>query len=249
MTRLTAGLLLAGLLSLLPASNASALERKDLVFTQWPKVVYPHAAKRMGQEGTVIVHVVISSSGVPASVSVWQSSGFPLLDKAAVDAVGAARYRPFPDDVDQLVATHLPIRFSLNPRADESDSKAGLFVQACREFNDEIDAHRTTNPGASMEHTVRFQRTLNEMQALLQGEPHLSATAGLQSREERRRNYAAAFPGIFANAVERCRQDPVMTYGNAIVAATQEAGFLETDEGADAALKELSGHRQASPAL
>jgi len=229
MARLIAGLLLAGLLPLMPIPDAFALEAKDLIYIRPPTPAYPNEARRKGQEGTAVVHVAIPSSGVPARVSISRSSGFPLLDKAAVEALEATRYRPFHDDVDQLVTTLVPVKFSLTQRVEGNRSTARFFTRSCRDFNDEVAAYRTAAPGAPIENMGGFDRALNEMQALLQLEPPLSSIARAKSREERRGDYAAAFPGIFASTVERCRRNPASTYGNAIIDASREAGFLETE--------------------
>lgn len=51
---------------------------------------YPTTARRMRQEGTVMVQVVISASGEVVSCSVAESSGFSVLDNAAMQLVRAA---------------------------------------------------------------------------------------------------------------------------------------------------------------
>lgn len=48
---------------------------------------YPSASRRLGEEGRVVVRVVIGASGRPARWAVDQSSGFPRLDAAANNCV------------------------------------------------------------------------------------------------------------------------------------------------------------------
>ncbi|NDF11962.1 MAG: energy transducer TonB [Proteobacteria bacterium] len=48
---------------------------------------YPTSARRLGQEGTVQLRVMVLAIGVAGSIEILHSSGFSLLDEAAVDAV------------------------------------------------------------------------------------------------------------------------------------------------------------------
>jgi periplasmic protein TonB len=77
--------------------------------------VYPRAARRLRQEGTVRVEVVIDASGRVVSAKLASSSGHPLLDRAAMEAVKAALFSPALRD-GKAVATRQvqPIRFSLS---------------------------------------------------------------------------------------------------------------------------------------
>ncbi len=59
-----------------------------------PPPVYPRAAREQGEEGTVVVEARVLSSGRCGQVNVIGSSGFPLLDEAAVRAVRAWVFRP-----------------------------------------------------------------------------------------------------------------------------------------------------------
>jgi protein TonB len=68
---------------------------------------YPALAKRRRQEGTVLLDVVIAPDGKPTSVSVKTSSSFPLLDKAAVEAVQRWEFD---------VTTHVPVRAEIPVR-------------------------------------------------------------------------------------------------------------------------------------
>lgn len=59
-----------------------------------PPPVYPQLARRRGQEGRVIVRVVVDTSGHAASVVVEESSGHSLLDQAASTAVRGWLFEP-----------------------------------------------------------------------------------------------------------------------------------------------------------
>lgn len=55
---------------------------------------YPRAARLRGEQGDVTVEIDVSAAGTVADVRVVGSSGFPLLDEAAVAAVRPARFTP-----------------------------------------------------------------------------------------------------------------------------------------------------------
>ena len=55
--------------------------------------VYPAIAKTAHVEGTVVVEAVISRTGTIESLHVV--SGPPMLQRAAIDAIQAARYQPY----------------------------------------------------------------------------------------------------------------------------------------------------------
>jgi periplasmic protein TonB len=53
---------------------------------------YPLGARMRGEEGVVTMKVVVDARGRPSQVEVSKSSGFPALDRAAVEAVKDARF-------------------------------------------------------------------------------------------------------------------------------------------------------------
>ncbi|MBO0710576.1 MAG: energy transducer TonB [Acetobacteraceae bacterium] len=53
---------------------------------------YPPVAARLGEQGLVVILVGVQPDG-RANAEVYQSSGFPLLDEAARDAVARWRFR------------------------------------------------------------------------------------------------------------------------------------------------------------
>ena len=52
-----------------------------------PKPVYPASAKKMGMEGKVMLKVFVSREGRVLNIEIGQSSGYEILDKAALEAV------------------------------------------------------------------------------------------------------------------------------------------------------------------
>jgi periplasmic protein TonB len=59
-----------------------------------PAPEYPKMSKRAGEQGKVLMRVLVSEEGNPLSVEVISSSGFERLDKAAVNAVKGWRFVP-----------------------------------------------------------------------------------------------------------------------------------------------------------
>ncbi|MGE0556754.1 MAG: energy transducer TonB [Burkholderiales bacterium] len=70
----------------LPLFNAAYLRN--------PAPVYPAAARRNGDEGTVMLKVLVSPEGAPLRVELDQSSGSGSLDDAALAAVKSWRFVP-----------------------------------------------------------------------------------------------------------------------------------------------------------
>lgn len=90
-----------------PSSHAAYLRN--------PKPTYPAIAQQRGMEGMVLVYVEVSARGEPLSVTLKQSSGFVLLDKAALKAVHGWRFAPATRGGQPVAAgVEVPIRFSLN---------------------------------------------------------------------------------------------------------------------------------------
>jgi TonB family protein len=73
--------------------NAGA-RSANVSYDYCPKVEHPEVARREGQEGTVRLKVLVDKDGKPKSLEVSRSSGFPLLDQAAVDTVKGCRFHP-----------------------------------------------------------------------------------------------------------------------------------------------------------
>ncbi|MFD2450348.1 energy transducer TonB [Ideonella paludis] len=50
---------------------------------------------RLGEQGTVLVRLVVDAQGLPTQVSLHKSSGHPRLDEQALQALRAARFVPY----------------------------------------------------------------------------------------------------------------------------------------------------------
>lgn len=76
---------------------------------------YPSGSREHGEEGAVKVRFVVSAEGRVSEVRVANSSGFPALDEAAVNAVqNAAPFPPFPPELEKSAQTFtVSVQFSL----------------------------------------------------------------------------------------------------------------------------------------
>lgn len=55
---------------------------------------YPYASRVSGEEGRVVISVTIRADGAASDIRLIKSSGFPLLDEAALEAVRRATFIP-----------------------------------------------------------------------------------------------------------------------------------------------------------
>ena len=76
---------------------------------------YPADALRMRAEGTAQLRITVSREGQVMEIEIKQSSGWPSLDQAAVEAVSKWRFQRqatmFTSSSQSVI---LPVRFALN---------------------------------------------------------------------------------------------------------------------------------------
>lgn len=84
-------------------------------YLQAPAPEYPSAARRMGEEGQVVMRVLVNERGRPERAEVQTSSGSSRLDDAARRAVLRAVFKPHIEDGRPIaVFAVIPIRFQLD---------------------------------------------------------------------------------------------------------------------------------------
>jgi protein TonB len=77
--------------------------------------VYPRRAREMGWEGTVLLRLEVRSDGTVGEAEVERSSGYDLLDRAALRAAKTWRFAPQTDGGFAMAASvAVPIRFDLS---------------------------------------------------------------------------------------------------------------------------------------
>ncbi len=79
-----------------------------------PPPIYPAQSKRAGEEGVVVLTVLVSADGRVKAVVVQQGSGFPRLDAAVRSAVQRWRFKPALQAGRPIEAeVQVPVRFEL----------------------------------------------------------------------------------------------------------------------------------------
>ncbi|MGD8526469.1 MAG: energy transducer TonB [Thioalkalispiraceae bacterium] len=99
-----------------PAAASTFIEADSRPFAlDNPKPVYPSFARRRGMQGVVVLQVNVSKQGTVTAIHVMRSSGYRLLDVAALNSVKHWRFMPARKG-DQSVASsvQVPVRFILN---------------------------------------------------------------------------------------------------------------------------------------
>lgn len=91
----------------LPSSSADYLNN--------PKPLYPALSKRIGEQGRVVVRVLIDTNGSARQAEVVASSGYERLDQAAVQTALRWRYVPGKrNGVPEAMRYDVPLNFSLD---------------------------------------------------------------------------------------------------------------------------------------
>ena len=98
-----------------PALVRVQLPSSDAEYLQNPKPAYPPMSKRLGEQGKVVVRVLIEVDGKAQKADIKQSSGFDRLDQAALNTVLRWRYVPGKRaGVTEAMWFNVPINFVLD---------------------------------------------------------------------------------------------------------------------------------------
>lgn len=74
--------------------------------------IYPQLSLRLGEEGTVLLKVLITADGKTGTVEIMKSSGFERLDASAIEAVNQWRFNPATVDGKHIdVWYQIPVSF------------------------------------------------------------------------------------------------------------------------------------------
>ncbi len=96
-------------------SDGGGLTEAKPGYLKNPAPVYPERARQMGQEGQVVLRVSVTADGLPEQIDIRQSSGFPMLDGAAVKTLRRWKFRPARiGGITVAAEVDVPIRFKLN---------------------------------------------------------------------------------------------------------------------------------------
>lgn len=79
-----------------------------------PQPVYPQLSRRMGEQGKVILRILVNEKGLPDQVLVQTSSGSARLDEAGRQAALRALFKPYLEDGRAVaVFVIVPLNFQL----------------------------------------------------------------------------------------------------------------------------------------
>ncbi len=88
--------------------------RFNAAYLNNPPPAYPPMARRMGEEGKVMLRVFVTPEGTAGDVRVQTSSGSPVFDEAALEAVRQWRFVPARQGESSVAAwVQVPIVFKL----------------------------------------------------------------------------------------------------------------------------------------
>ena len=82
------------------ATVAAAVTRRiqRVDYLRRPVLEYPSASRRYGEQGRVVLRVLVGVDGQAEKIELVQATAFERLNEAAIDAAQRALYRPFTED-------------------------------------------------------------------------------------------------------------------------------------------------------
>jgi protein TonB len=97
-----------------PVSSAPKTITSGVEYIQAPQPVYPEMSRKMGEQGKVILRILVNENGKPGQVQVQTSSGSARLDEAGRQAALRAVFKPHMED-GRAVAVYVivPLNFQL----------------------------------------------------------------------------------------------------------------------------------------
>ncbi|MES2900275.1 MAG: energy transducer TonB [Pseudomonadota bacterium] len=98
-----------------PVASGPKTITSGVTFIQEPQPVYPQMSKRMGEQGKVVLRILVNEKGAPDQVTVQTSSGFSRLDEAGRQAAMRALFKPHVEDGRAVpVYVLIPLNFQLS---------------------------------------------------------------------------------------------------------------------------------------
>ncbi|QKO23861.1 TonB family protein [Rhodoferax sp. BAB1] len=97
-----------------PAPARIELPSSDAAYLNNPKPAYPALSRRLGEQGKVVVRVLIGVDGTAQQAEIRSSSGYGRLDQAALATVRSWRYVPGKrNGMAEAMWFNVPINFVL----------------------------------------------------------------------------------------------------------------------------------------
>ncbi|TCS38298.1 outer membrane transport energization protein TonB [Paucimonas lemoignei] len=98
-----------------PGPAQPKLVTSGVEYIQPPSPVYPAVSRRLGEEGTVTLRVLVNERGRAEQADIHKSSGVPRLDEAARQAVLRAVFKPYTENGGPIpYRVNVPISFQLD---------------------------------------------------------------------------------------------------------------------------------------
>jgi protein TonB len=83
-------------------------------YLQNPAPAYPALARRLREQGRVLIRVLVSVDGMPEQIELKTSSGFPRLDHSALETIRSWKFVPARQGEQKIAAwVVVPIAFTL----------------------------------------------------------------------------------------------------------------------------------------
>ncbi len=99
----------------IPSTKPSRMTSAEPRYRENPEPAYPSQAKRRHQEGMVLLLVSVNETGTAEKVAIKQSSGFSLLDEAAMQAVRRWKFEPGKLNEKEVSSeVEVPVKFKLS---------------------------------------------------------------------------------------------------------------------------------------
>jgi TonB family protein len=188
--------------------------------------VYPEAEKAARHEGRVVVQILVLKDGSAGTVQLAQSSGYPALDQAALDAVKQWRFEPGRDESGAARDTEVKLAVSFKLDAEPADPQAAAeaesraagdaarqameatLKQSCAALTAEAAVFLKDDPNRNLREMETFRATTG---ILFSASANQSMAARLQ--------FVNSLTGVYAAVVEQCRKTPAAVYENVLAEA------------------------------
>jgi TonB family protein len=179
----------------LAAISSIGLAQSSVSVIGIPPPIYPMKEKEAGHSGIVHIAIKISADGNLAKAKISRSSGFPKLDKSALEAVKKGKFLPAKDASGQPVGSEgiVPISFvteigstpspGIEPAEEQRAYLIKMLSMSCSLYQDRlltVSASEQKKPSES--YNFRFPLILFEV--LMQSERKLGKSKSLIADSE-----------------------------------------------------------------
>lgn len=99
----------------MPSAPATPKTVQGVAYKRQPELIYPESARARGEQGRVLVRVLIDTAGRVQEAVIESSSGSRVLDRAALNIAKQAVFYPYRENgVAQPVYVPMPLEFTLD---------------------------------------------------------------------------------------------------------------------------------------